>query len=131
MGEDEDSWANVANPPEMIMKLMLLEKKEGFIKAFMAIKKNNMKGVNVDSSRTMSWLVGLWLECGSILQRDNPDLYARMAGSLLSSNVNDHVIVFQDLMLWLDKKGLKWDVRGGYDRSKLSSVHKSMDVKMS
>jgi hypothetical protein len=132
MSDDEgENWANMANPPEMIMKLMLLQKKEGFINAFMAIKKHNANGANVDASRTLVWLSGLWLECSAILQRDNNNLYTKVGEALVSVSVDEHVDAFLDLMTWLDKKGLKWDVRGGYDKSNIRQVSKALDNKMS
>lgn len=129
--EEGENWANMANPPEMIMKLMLLQKKEGFINAMMTVKRHNVKGASIDPSKTMVWLTALWLECGAILKRDNKKLYAELGKALTSSIIDDHVAVFQDLMSWFDTKGLKWDVRGGYNKSDIRQVSKAVEQKMS
>ena len=89
--DESENWASMANPPEMIMKLMLLQKKQGFIDAFMMVKRHNAKGATVDPTKTLGWLAGLWLECGSVLQRENPELYGKIGKALEFDGSGDYV----------------------------------------
>jgi len=127
----EESWASLANPPESVMKLMVLQKKEGFIQAAMSVKKLAQKGAVPDSSRTGQWLLGLWLEVVSVLDRDNAELDKEITAILKTTDINLHIQGYRKLVCWLDKKGVKWDVRGGYNKSNIREVSKFLNAKMS
>lgn len=135
--ELQESWAFLTTPPDMVMKLMLLQKREGFIQAAMGLTKSSVLGGSIDSSRTAVWLTALWLETAAILKRDKQDAIEKKIQDSLDPSktkslkvdeiVNGHIDAFLSLSDWLDKKGLtKWDTKGGYDTSKLAEVLKKM-----
>lgn len=114
LGEGQ-SWATITTAPHIILKLVILEKREGFIQAMGKQKKNEVNGGSIIYGDVSDFLYELYLEVLPFL-KDNAELRSTIVQGLNTRNLNTIEVAFEELSYFLYGKGLtKWDTAGGYD----------------
>ena len=110
-----NSWATITTAPHIILKLVILEKREGFIQAMGRQKKSIVNGGGSSLGDVSDFLYELYLEVLPFLRKEG-ELRSIIVRGLQSSNLNDIEQAFEELSYFLYDKGLtKWDTGGGFD----------------
>jgi len=124
--EPTNTWVNVTQSPDLVMKMLLIQKREGYIEAFQAVKKQNLSGATVDGTRTGSWIAALTADMCGMLSIEDPSLLAELINAMNTLDVNIHWKAFLNLSIFLYKKKLtKWDLYRHIDQSNIDDVFAS------
>lgn len=125
--EEKKSWAEtVTISPQWALQYMILEKREGVIMNLQKIRKMEVRNQVTDMADLYGWFEALYWELGAALKRDLPkDDLEIIEKSLKSEDLRDLKIAFSILNSWLDKKKLiRFDTKGGYDRTRVEEENK-------
>lgn len=125
--EGEESWAqSVTNSPKIVLQLLVLQKREGFIMALQRKAQMDSRNQISDPSLIKARFIGLYYELASSMKRDLPAAdYDKIVLAKDSSNTQDVIDAFMIISDWLDKKKLtRFDTLGGYDRTLVETENK-------
>lgn len=115
-----ESWATTTtSSPTLILRLLILQKREDTLLSIRQCERNMSRGSHGDVSRVHAMIRTLWREVRVPMLQDKNSRAKEIRELIKNPDIGKLDTAFEYIDEWLYKKGLtKFDIKGGYDMTR-------------
>lgn len=125
-----ETWVKTLTvPPNDVLKILILEKRENLVESIESYHRVDGSGSTADIYEVKARLISLWLELQSAYKNDKGQEKHDLKEAEIKAAVSIDALVecFKWLSEWLyDKRLTKFDSKEHYDRSRVVSSNKRL-----